>query len=1477
MRRKLIQIIAFYSATYLLLISAAAQDTNPVKPGSYKSAVTLNYIRTWDAVIPESNSANINTATPSTQFTMATQYMDGLGRPVQTVVRQGSRPTSGVAADLVTTNVYDALGREPRKYLPFVANSSGGNSSTDNGLFKINPFDQQKYFYSDLNTNSPINGQGETFYYSKTNFEASSLNRPTESYAAGNSWVGSEGAGKRGTKINAYFNTVADSVRLWTVTNSGTNGVFGSYSSSSGYPAGSLYKNISADENNNQVIEFKDKEGKVVLKKVQLSTTTGVADEGIGRGHFNWLCTYYIYDDPGNLRCVIQPEGVKAILANWSLTSLLLAEQCFRYEYDQRNRMIMKKVPGAGEVYMVYDSRDRLVMTQDAKMRIDNKWMATLYDDLNRPVQTGLLLNTYFGATPKTFAQHLSSATPNPVIAVFTPYPFDVAAVPSVTYWEYLSKTGYDNYDSIPVASGISKVIDRTYNSGTYGYNVIFNASPDYAQPVPGIAFGQTINLITWTETKVIGTSSYLYAVMLYDQKGRTVQVKSKNITNGLDIATTQYDWSGKPLVVIQKQELQGTPVQTTVVVSKMYYDALGRLVQTDKKIQNTKVNTNILPSAFTTVNKLEYNALGQISKKNVGNKPGTPGSPLAKMDYQYNIRGWLLSVNKSYIDNTANADQYFGMQLGYDKNGTLGTFLPQYNGNISGTIWKSEGDQQKRKYDFTYDAVNRLTGASFGQYASGTGTGAIFNTAAGVNFTVDNLQYDANGNIMTMRQYGLKGNSSSVIDEMAYSYKPSSNQLLAVTESAAINTTDNKLGDFTDKNRTPDDYDYDVNGNLKLDKNKSIGAISYNHLNLPLVIAVTGKGSITYTYDAAGNKLKKLTLENPTTANGNKTITTTTNYMNGFVYESKTISPADANNPNYTDVLQFVPLEEGRIRFVTTNNTLAYDYFLKDHLGNVRMVLTDEVKSDVYPALSFEGAAGSTEVNNQNLIWEKADGTAFDVVGKRTTCQPLSNATSLVPPTLTNSLLVRNSTGKVGAGKLFKVMSGDKVHTTVQYYFSQNTGNGTTSSLNTIVSALATSLLNSIVSPAIFKANPSAVTNPLSIDQNAIDFFATQNGTSNNGRPKAFLNVIFFDEQFVFDKNSSYSEQIGTTNPGQIVIALGSAKQAKKNGYCYIYISNETNDMVYFDNFTLNHERGPVLEETHYYPFGLSMSGIGSKAGGLTAIKNKYSTKELQNKEFADGSGLDWYDFGARNYDPQVGRWWSNDPKADKYYLFSTYSYVANNPLKFIDPNGEDIKPVGTAAEIRQINSALAIVAKTNPEAYKTIKDAKQVFIIKIGELVRKEVNNETGSKSGIDYAGKPEHNDQLGKLETVLTKTGGLKEEADGSFTRGRKNGDEPARVPISEEEANSLVNIDNDPTITIDNGLQGKEFAKILAHEIGHGAYKLKNTAKAYFYQGDPTKQGHDKGNPDGEAAVAAETEFESNYKGAKKAIKEEEKNN
>jgi len=289
----------------------------------------------------------------------------------------------------------------------------------------------------------------------------------------------------------------------------------------------------------------------------------------------------------------------------------------------------------------------------------------------------------------------------------------------------------------------------------------------------------------------------------------------------------------------------------------------------------------------------------------------------------------------------------------------------------------------------------------------------------------------------------------------------------------------------------------------------------------------------------------------------------------------------------------------------------------------------------------------------------------------------------------------------------------------------------------------------------------------------------------------------------------------------------------------------------------------GTKIQSDDYYPFGKAFNSyvLGARNNYL------YNGKELQD-------GLEQYDYGARFYDPAVGRWSVVDLKSEKYLSVSPYVYAIDCPIKFIDPDGREIKPTGTDAEILRINNALKIIEKTNPEIYKTLKEAKEIFTISIAQMVpKKSVDISTGSHSTVSFESRETTADQNGEFSTEFSIRDRLNDINPAfyeySFTR-QSPGSDPES--ISESQANDLVGLIQ-PSITIDEGLSGKGFARVLAHEFGHGAYTLLNKAKAAFTPGDD-KKGHATGNKNGEAAEAADKQFDESYKEALKKLKEEE---
>lgn len=1379
-------VLALMAGTYAkaqIKPSGATQPSSPTQtvatvPAAYNSNSKINFVRSWEASVPFTNEADVlSTARTTAEVKQTTQYFDGLGRPLQTVVKKASPGNQ----DLVSMHVYDAFGREALSYLPYVQTTD----NTNDGKFKLNPFSNQSGFMQSQYA-------GEQVFYNQTVFEESPLNRPLKTMAAGNSWAGSN----RGVSMSYEIND-ANEVRLWNI----GNNIGAVPTTTASYNAGELYRTITTDERDKKVIEYKDKEGKVVLKKVQIdnSATTN--------SHTGWLCTYYVYDDFGLLRFVIPPLAVEKLAGNsWSFGTNVVSELCFRYEYDGRHRMIEKKVPGAGVVQMVYDTRDRLVMVQDGFQAANNfNWICTEYDQLNRPVKTFI---AEWDDTRENIQDYVNTGLNLVTIANLSGYiggPYTL-----------LTETYYDNYTWASGITGISASLDNSFTSST-DYISSANTSPYYAQAFT--ASTATRGMVTGSKVRILGTSNYVYSLTIYDDKGRPIQVQSTNHTGGTDIVSTQYDFSGKALRTHHKhiRNNGGTPVNITTVNN---YDAMGRIVSTQKRINS---------GALKTIAVNTYNALGQLQTKELGNHP-INNTPLETLDYSYNIRGWLTGINKPYANSVNENDESrkFGMELNYD----YGFTQNQFNGNIAGIKWKSTGSDKQRAYGFDYDNANRLLKGDFTQNNGG------WNQSAGINYDIkmgDGINYssayDANGNILQMQQWGLKLTASSQIDNLYYTYQSNSNKLKNVID--LNNDAQTKLGDFRTSANHPQavtkqsfnptgvgidpsvitDYDYDANGNLLYDKNKDITSIAYNHLNLPEIITITGKGSISYTYDATGNKLKKVTVDN--TVNPSKI--TTTFYVAGFVYEQ-------VNSNAVT--LQFFGHEEGRIREQKDANgnitDYVFDYMVKDHLGNVRMVLTDEQKTDIYHA-GFEQQNFEQEIfiNYNNIVEKPAcyerTGGAIGALEEQT--EQSDTKLQVVGAAKDTKPMV------VGVGKVLKVMAGDHVDARVYGWYSREIQNETAPTELTPIQELLLSFFGGGISSMSESGGAINGNNGL-LASGIGQFLENQDNYNEDG---AYLNWILLDEeQFKLVQSGSGFESFMKGVEGQDGCAStvlqannGDGIDIKKNGYLYIYVSNTNKQYpVYFDDLHIEHIRGSLTEETHYYPFGLTMSGISSKAAtNAPAQKYKYNDKELQSEEFSDGSGLEWTDFGARMYDNQTGRWMTIDPWAEKYERQSQYNGMNNNPIIFNDPTGKGGELTVQTDENGKLY--LKVTAKIYVYSYQMNKKTVDKYAAKIKSDIISQWSNPTET----DENGKPldesakaggNYNGQMLNVVWDISVEGVTTEQAE-ALAKNNTSASVNFMGLVNDGSASEVLDGNNSARIDVSD--LNKNGSTTAAHEFGH----------------------------------------------------------
>ena len=874
------------------------------------SAVNENFIHTTTPTIaytslPEDGSQSIEQVS----------YFDGLGRPIQSV-QIGTSPSG---KDIIQHITYDDLGRETRKYLPYVSEIAGG-------AFRSDAETRQLEFYKGmLSTSTKV--AISTNPWADIEFEKSPLNRVLEQGAPGEGWqVKTDGNGN--TVRFAYETNTSNEVIHFEVGTSNQLVKTGTYNE------GRLYKNATRDENKVWGAEYKNNRGQVLLK---VADTTNLK-----------LSTYYVYDDYGLLRYVLPPKAVELLDTTtvFDTSHAVIKNLCYYYEYDARKRMSLKKLPGAEPVYMVYDNRDRLVLTQDGNLRNDvpesapNEWMFTKYDALNRPVMAGV----YYDAV--NIGQENMQAHVNTQWGICEPYEsydglsstyfgYDNQSFPQLsTNYEILTVTYYDNYD---------------FDTGNTIRNYVESISNiDY--PVTAINYNVK-GQVTGTLTKVLGTTNqYLMSLNLYDDKYRVIRTYNKNYLGGNDLFLTKYDFIGN-ILKTQQIHVKNTGAVAVIINQEFDYDHAFRLTEVYHQVEG-----NGDPVLMA---EMEYNELGQLINKKLHET--APDNFLQDVNFEYNIRGWMTKINNP----EGIGPDLFAMQLAYNNpiTGVSSISDAQYNGNISAMVWKAiqnkqdiqvndatvnteivsnyqitvspgttllpgahlvidpdaaiggdAGTTEKQAYVFTYDKVNRI---KKGDYKIDNEGWANPNS-----YDLEFVDYDSNGNINILKRYGESG---TYIDNLVYDYLSGTNytnQLRNVTDNG-----DMGLGFYDKVNAGIDEeYLYDANGNMIVDDNKGLD-VYYNYLNLPKEIDFGGGNKIKYIYDAAGVKLAKETYRN-------STLEMEVAYTGNIIYE-------DVTGDDFT-----LLTSEGKV--TKTSSVYTYEYYLKDHLGNTRVMFHNDGSGNV-------------------------------------------------------------------------------------------------------------------------------------------------------------------------------------------------------------------------------------------------------------------------------------------------------------------------------------------------------------------------------------------------------------------------------------------------------------------------------------------------------------------------------------------------
>ncbi len=594
------------------------------------------------------------------------------------------------------------------------------------------------------------------------------------------------------------------------------------------------------------------------------------------------LTTETQYDDKDRKSLIIPPGSSS------SMTSLN-----YSYLYYGNDLVQEKKVPDMAKVIYRYNDRDLPIHYQDGFLLNEGVWHATQYDVYGRTVFTGV-----------TTSPNSNNSSSNPFISasnIFSKYVY-----------------GSNTIDKDKIVNKESRVHNA---DGSLGNFIITNLSYD---PCGRVSNESNNNLLNLTQNSRSLTYSYDGAdnVTFEDY-----QHSINGSTHFIDVTRT-IDFAGRADKILHKFD--------------------------------SGANVEISNTDYTEKNQVQRLYLGKTSS-----------SYLQQLDYSYLDNRFLQKINNSGLTN----NDLFYLELKYDQVTSGSNAVAQFNGNISEIISQVK-NEDRLIYGFRYDFNDRLKNAYSRNINS---AGSLINFD---KFT-SSYTYDDRGNLNTISrkgQYPFNGVfTSGDIDVLSLSYGNNSNQLSNITDSAPLISKKYGARDSGGTN-----YGYDSNGNIISDPGRG-ATINYNFLNLPRSIDFGGGKKIEWTYNSEGELLRKKVLDNANVMEDRHYVDQT-EYKNGNLVQVNhdhgrvVLSKGCDQNHHLDGVLDDTKIFEGDHIFSTSNlssisnidflsNTSVkmkdgfkveagseflakispcnstvwqYEYVIKDHLGNNRVLFSD-------------------------------------------------------------------------------------------------------------------------------------------------------------------------------------------------------------------------------------------------------------------------------------------------------------------------------------------------------------------------------------------------------------------------------------------------------------------------------------------------------------------------------------------------------